>query len=144
MLPIVIHFYRLRELENQLLTLEASKPSAPPALKFKVKFIVVTIHINIMSKLSQKKAVRVFFFGYKYHPGLSGGKLFLHGFSSGRVLSPERDPPRHQLPPGPHPAHCHLQQALQCLPPHRPCGQSAVNFPALTDAFSHPQGYDSK
>lgn len=30
---------RLRELENQLLTLEASKPSAPPALKFKVKSI---------------------------------------------------------------------------------------------------------
>ncbi|XP_061157518.1 phospholipase DDHD1 isoform X1 [Syngnathus typhle] len=28
---------RLRELENQLLTLEASKPSAPPALKFKVE-----------------------------------------------------------------------------------------------------------
>lgn len=28
---------RLRELENQLLTLEASKPSAPPALKFKVR-----------------------------------------------------------------------------------------------------------
>uniref|UniRef100_A0A7N6FLN6 DDHD domain-containing protein n=1 Tax=Anabas testudineus TaxID=64144 RepID=A0A7N6FLN6_ANATE len=28
---------QLRELENQLLTLEASKPSAPPALKFKVE-----------------------------------------------------------------------------------------------------------
>nr|XP_019953794.1 PREDICTED: phospholipase DDHD1-like isoform X2 [Paralichthys olivaceus] len=28
---------RLRELENQLVTLEASKPSAPPALKFKVE-----------------------------------------------------------------------------------------------------------
>ncbi|XP_044022165.1 phospholipase DDHD1 isoform X2 [Siniperca chuatsi] len=28
---------RLQELENQLLTLEASKPSAPPALKFKVE-----------------------------------------------------------------------------------------------------------
>uniref|UniRef100_A0A8D3C7W3 DDHD domain containing 1a n=1 Tax=Scophthalmus maximus TaxID=52904 RepID=A0A8D3C7W3_SCOMX len=28
---------RLRELENQFLTLEASKPSAPPALKFKVE-----------------------------------------------------------------------------------------------------------
>ncbi|XP_068195542.1 phospholipase DDHD1 isoform X2 [Antennarius striatus] len=28
---------RLRQLENQLLTLEASKPSAPPALKFKVE-----------------------------------------------------------------------------------------------------------
>ncbi|XP_075873818.1 phospholipase DDHD1 isoform X2 [Nelusetta ayraudi] len=28
---------RMRELENQLLTLEASKPSAPPALKFKVE-----------------------------------------------------------------------------------------------------------
>uniref|UniRef100_H3DIM5 DDHD domain containing 1 n=1 Tax=Tetraodon nigroviridis TaxID=99883 RepID=H3DIM5_TETNG len=28
---------RLRELENQLLTLEASKPSTPPALKFKVE-----------------------------------------------------------------------------------------------------------
>nr|XP_046269847.1 phospholipase DDHD1 isoform X1 [Scatophagus argus] len=28
---------RLRELENRLLTLEASKPSAPPALKFKVE-----------------------------------------------------------------------------------------------------------
>ncbi|KAM3595156.1 uncharacterized protein V6R79_019058 [Siganus canaliculatus] len=28
---------RLRELENQLMTLEASKPSAPPALKFKVE-----------------------------------------------------------------------------------------------------------
>lgn len=28
---------RLRELENQLETLEASKPSAPPALKFKVR-----------------------------------------------------------------------------------------------------------
>ncbi|XP_008275119.1 phospholipase DDHD1 [Stegastes partitus] len=28
---------RLRELENQLITLEASKPSAPPALKFKVE-----------------------------------------------------------------------------------------------------------
>ncbi|XP_039993667.1 phospholipase DDHD1 isoform X1 [Xiphias gladius] len=28
---------RLKELENQLLTLEASKPSAPPALKFKVE-----------------------------------------------------------------------------------------------------------
>lgn len=33
---------RLRELENQLLTLEASKPSAPPALKFKVKLITPT------------------------------------------------------------------------------------------------------
>lgn len=68
---------------------------------------------------------------------LSGGKLLLHGFSSGSVLGPERDPPRHQLPPGSHPAHHHLQQALQCVPPHRPCGQSPVTAPALTDALSH-------
>lgn len=34
-------FNRLRELENQLSTLEASKPSAPPALQFKVRITVV-------------------------------------------------------------------------------------------------------
>uniref|UniRef100_A0A8D3CWR9 DDHD domain containing 1a n=1 Tax=Scophthalmus maximus TaxID=52904 RepID=A0A8D3CWR9_SCOMX len=33
----VLDQLRLRELENQFLTLEASKPSAPPALKFKVE-----------------------------------------------------------------------------------------------------------
>lgn len=33
----------MRELENQLLTLEASKPSAPPALKFKVKCKIMNI-----------------------------------------------------------------------------------------------------
>lgn len=41
-LLIWIDYFRLRELENQLLTLEASKPSTPPALKFKVKSIILT------------------------------------------------------------------------------------------------------
>lgn len=35
---------RLQELENQLATLEASKPSAPPALKFKVLYCFVKYH----------------------------------------------------------------------------------------------------
>lgn len=37
-LVLFLFFARLRELENQLVKLEASNPSAPPALKFKVRF----------------------------------------------------------------------------------------------------------
>lgn len=55
---------------------------------------------------------------------LSGRKLLLHGFSAGGVFSAARDPPRDQLPAGPHHAHHHLPSALQRLPPHRPRGQS--------------------
>ena len=42
---------RLRELENQLETLEASKPSAPPALKFKVRFTTVIQYLLIIQYL---------------------------------------------------------------------------------------------
>lgn len=46
----------MRELENQLHTLEASKPSAPPALKFKVNimFIVFVFKIVITFELQAK------------------------------------------------------------------------------------------
>lgn len=57
-------------------------------------------------------------------PCLSGRKLLLHGLSAGGVFGAARDPPRHQLPAGPHHAHHHLPTALQRLPPHRPRGQS--------------------
>lgn len=56
-ISFILVFARLRELENQLVKLEASNPSAPPALKFKVKFygllyfviIVRSSHILIMT-----------------------------------------------------------------------------------------------
>lgn len=61
----------------------------------------------------------------------SGGELLLHGVASGSVFGPARDSAWYQLPPGPHLAHLHLQQALQCLSSYRPCGQCHQIAPHL-------------
>lgn len=159
----MIYLYRLLDLENQLVALEASRPSVPPALKFKVRlFFLVYVACNYHNVVLQIVSKSIFLFVKNvclllpssltkwnqsdmwikevlctqncdnkvecvlfvfWFSSWIGGKLFLYGFSLGRVFGTERDPSRHQLPSRPHLTHLHLQPALQCLPPHRPCGR---------------------